>query len=176
MVILFGLWNNIHFLKLRPGELPAIPRRWGLNNASPLTCEITSYVDIKKSEDPAQLEDYIRRCKIRGNRLTASNRVKAVRKALEGGAVVISISKRDSGLQFSFTALGHHFRVSSPFGTSVGLNISRTVNVMFSISGNKPHRNLYTTRVKGIEDSSRLRVKLRGISARGPSKGARFEK
>lgn len=172
MTIIFNAWDDPAFLALRPRHLVTIPEHYGLNSASPLASGVESYADLARSDDVLKRDEYLRRCRANGKRVSSQNKERRIRNAREGGPVAVTCS----GHQFLFTLLKQRIYVPHDLVMIMGLDIARTVNVTCDICTGIRHHAPYACKAKLVDIGSRLGIKLRGRYTSGANKGSPCEK
>lgn len=178
MTILFCAWNSQSFHSFRPKGLTPIPRHIGLNNANPLTGGFFVLSDFSHPNDFRKREEYLRNCKMRGQRKAAKNLARSLENAKEGGVVPVHCrsSSRNGPYGYEFKVLTQRIFIPSHLGRDLGLDITEKVNVVYDVSVGRPHHTPYALRAKFSDPSRRLGITLKGVYGRGPLKGLGFEK
>jgi hypothetical protein len=178
MTILFRAWDSQTFHSLRPKLLALIPRYFGLNNANPLTGGLATISDFAHPEDSEKREEHMARCRLSGKRRAAGNLARSLENARSEGPVTVTRrpGRKGGAYQIGFKALKHHICIPSELAKHLGLDITKSVRVVYDISEEDSHHTLYACKARYKDPGRLLGIKLKGNYVRGPMKGLAFQK
>ncbi|CAN9241136.1 unnamed protein product [Alternaria alternata] len=144
MAILFCAWDSQTFHSLRPKSLAPIPRCFGLNNANPLTGGFITTSDFSLPEDSEKREEHMVRCRLSGKRKAAKNLARSLENARSEGPVTVTRrpGPRNGAYQFRFKALKYHIFVPSELAKHLGLDITKSVRVVYDIAEEGSSRSI----------------------------------
>ncbi|KAF2787132.1 hypothetical protein K505DRAFT_343206 [Melanomma pulvis-pyrius CBS 109.77] len=149
-------------------------------DGSPILCTggFITTSDFSLPEDSEKREEHMVRCRLSGKRKAAKNLARSLKNARSEGPVTVTRrpGPRNGAYQFGFEALKYHIFIPSELAKHPGLDITKSVRVVYDIAEEGSHHAPYACKARYKDPSRLLGIKLKGNYIRGPMKGLAFQK
>lgn len=183
MTVLFGAYQNHSYLECRPSHLPVNPQLRGLNEFGPLGQDgLVGYNSLRHGADQKETALIFERAVLAGRLSGGRVQQERMGRLKTGGPIHVNVLKSAGAVKrFFITPMiksdSCYIDISIPLihGLAYGLEISRSVNVLFDMQPGMDHLRPYAIRAKSHSLARQLGILITGIRIRGPHKGGEFK-